>query len=112
HLPSFPTRRSSDLATIFAPDKPEAMPMFGEKAIVIKLNNTVWQNVWNASGGTTYTLSAFFRRHWNVKPGGKPAFSVFKLNNLGERVERLARKEFPAVKDDYSISRYSLTFTT
>src|SRR5699024_626592 len=100
------------VATIFAPDKPEAMPMFGEKAIVIKLNNTVWQNVWNASGGTTYTLSAFFRRHWNVKPGGKPAFSVVKLNNLGERVERLARKEFPAVKDDYSISWYSLTFTT
>src|SRR5699024_10471618 len=60
---------------------------------------------------TTYTFSVFFRRHYNVKPGGRPALSVFAIDSHGER-NRLIAKNFSPVPDDYSVVRHSVTFTT
>ncbi|MFP3360588.1 hypothetical protein R0K17_25060, partial [Planococcus sp. SIMBA_143] len=63
------------------------------------------------AGGMTFTASGSFKRQHNVVAGGKPRFEIDHLDAAGGFKARLTNTIFPAVPDDYTEVRHSLTFT-
>ncbi|WP_202395595.1 siphovirus ReqiPepy6 Gp37-like family protein [Virgibacillus halodenitrificans] len=102
---------SPKVATVFGPDSRSALPIFGEKAIVVRDANFISQDLYDGiAGGMTLTASGFFKRQHNVVGGGTPRFEIDHIDPAGGFLKRLTNTVFPAVPDDYSIVRHSLTF--
>lgn len=89
-----------------------AHPIFGDKHVAVVNKDYVWQTVRGIRPSESYTLSAFFKRHYNVVTGGKPRFEVYAVDAAGNRGKLIASKTFPAVSSNYKVSRQSLTFKT
>lgn len=105
-------RGSPKVAIQFAPDSKEALAMFGEKAIIVRNANYVRQYVYDGVGaGSIYTVSAFFKRQWQVVGGGIPRIEIWHVNAAGNRVSTIVNSTFDPVSNDYSVSRHSTTFT-
>lgn len=100
------------VAIQFAPDMPQALPMFGRQAIVLLNAQYVSQYVSEGIGaGGIYTLSAYFKRQWKCTSGGTPYLEVWHVNGYGVRISRIAKQIFDPVPSDYSIVRRAVTFT-
>ncbi|WP_121605386.1 phage tail spike protein [Virgibacillus sp. Bac332] len=105
-------RGSPKVAIQFAPDSKEALAMFGEKAIIVRNANYVRQYVYEGVGaGSIYTVSAFFKRQWQVVGGGIPRIEIWHVNAAGNRVSKIVNSTFDSVNNDYSISRHATTFS-
>ncbi|MEK5107028.1 siphovirus ReqiPepy6 Gp37-like family protein [Cytobacillus sp. FSL K6-0129] len=103
---------SPKVAIQFAPDSKKALAMFGEKAIIVRNANYVRQYVYDGVGaGSIYTVSAFFKRQWQVVGGGIPRIEIWHVNAAGNRVSTIVNSTFDPVSNDYSVSRHSTTFT-
>lgn len=91
-----------------------ARPIFGDKAIIVNSANYVYQNLWNTAGNTTYTLSAFAKRAYNLAQGAL-RIEVYRVSTdiYGNTTETLLKAQnFSTVASDYKAARYSMTFTT
>lgn len=85
-------------------------PIFRKKAIVVTNSNYVYQIL--SSGfvaNTTYTISAYFKRQWN-KDAGIPRIQVSHYR-ADTALSNIANQTFAIVPSDYTVVRYSLTFT-
>lgn len=103
---------SPKVAVQFAPASVNALPIYGDKAIVVRNSNYVRQYIHEGVGaGSVYTVSGFFKRQWNAATGGIPLIQIWHVNALGNRVSRIVNSTFPAVKSDYSVERHATTFT-
>src|SRR5699024_3215323 len=81
------------------PDDRNSLPVFGDKSIIVRNANYVSQIVNEGiSGNSTYTISAHFKRQWNVPTGGTPRFEVDLFDgHMGVRKARLINEIFPEV---------------
>src|SRR5690606_39147865 len=102
---------SPKVAVQFTPDHRNALPIFGERAIVVRNAHYVRQYVYEGIGANSqYTVSAHFKRQWNASPG-IPRIEIWHVNALGNRVSRIVNSTFTRVKNDYSVQLNSVTFT-
>ncbi|MGX9931947.1 phage tail spike protein [Virgibacillus salarius] len=100
------------VATVFGPDNRSALPIFGEKAIVVRDAHFVRQDIGDGvAAGMTFTATGFFKRQHNVVPGGRPRFEIDHMFASGDRGPRLLNIVFPPVPDNYEFVRNSVTFT-
>ncbi|MDQ0158800.1 phage tail spike protein [Alkalibacillus salilacus] len=99
------------VAVQLGPDPQEALPIFGEKALVVNYGR-FFNQVVGAAPNTQYTISAFCKKQWNVSGEGALRLEVWHMDAVGERIERLVSKVFPTVPSDYSVQRHAHTFST
>ncbi|MYL56207.1 hypothetical protein GLW20_01650 [Virgibacillus halodenitrificans] len=100
------------VAVVFAPDNRSVMPIWGDRAIIVKDANFVRQDIWDGiAAGVTYTVSAYFKRQHNVAPGGQPRFEIDHRGPTGNLKARLINHIFPSVPSDYSQVRRAVSFT-
>ncbi|GGB56893.1 hypothetical protein GCM10011409_38080 [Lentibacillus populi] len=97
------------------PADKNALAIYGEQAVCVRNSHFVRQHIYEGVGGNeTYTLSGFFKRQWNVNPGGTPRFEVDHISwdDQGNSTRnRLLNEVFAPVPNDYSVVRHSVTFT-
>jgi len=87
----------------------DALPIHGDKAVLVKDANFIRQAVDDGIGGNQeYTLSAFFKQQWNLE-GGIPRFEVDHMSKTGERKKRLFNKTFDRVTG-YTARRLAYSF--
>lgn len=102
------------LSGLHGPAPINARPVFGDRAIIVNASNYVFQTLWNTSGNTTYTLSAFAKRAYNLAQGAL-RMEVYRVTTdiYGNTTETLLKAQnFSTVAGDYKAARYSMTFTT
>jgi phage minor structural protein len=86
--------------------------IFGQKSMVVNSSNYVYQGMLGLSPSTTYTVSAFFKRHGSGGiAGGSPSIWVKQRDEFSGNVMWSSYKNFSAVPSNYSTVRYSHTFT-
>src|SRR5690606_37316986 len=101
------------IAIEYQPHNFRALPIFGKKAMVVRDAHFCRQQLWEGvAAEQTYTISAFFKRQWNV-PGGRPRFEVDYMKHRDGNItrHRLINQIFDPVPSDYSVVRHSATFT-
>ncbi|GGJ62082.1 Gp37-like protein [Virgibacillus salexigens] len=103
---------SPKVAVVFGPNDRSALPIFGEQAIVVRDGDFVRQTIADGiAAGMTFAVTGHFKRQHNVVGGGTPRFEIDHQGASGDFKARLTNTIFPAVNDDYSISRHSLIIT-
>lgn len=104
--------RDPKVTVQFAPASADALAIFGNRAAVVRNANYVRQYVYEGVGaGSVYTLSAHFKRQWNVRTGGIPLFQVWHIDEGGRRKAEIFTESFTPVRSDYKYERHASTFT-
>ncbi|MBU5342275.1 phage tail spike protein [Caldifermentibacillus hisashii] len=100
--------------SIAGPGPSDAMPIFGNRALLVNSTNYIEQPVWDISSNTQYTFSVHAKRPYNNTPGAvRLEVYYYKLNIDGTSTRQLvAAQSFDTVASDYSVSRHALTFTS
>lgn len=94
------------------PSKATEQPIFGDQAAVVKIANYYRQYIGGTLGaGTTYTLSAHFKRQ-KGQASGSPSLQIWHVDEGTNRKSMLLNINFPAVPSNYDVVRHSATFTT
>lgn len=104
---------SPKLALEWNPMNYRALPTFGKKALVVRDADFCRQQLWEGiAAEQTYTISAHFKRQWNLA-AGMPRFEVDYVGMAGGTPARtrLINKIFDTIPSDYSIVRLAATFT-
>lgn len=97
----------------FAPSDAASIAIFGKQALVVRNAHYMRQYVYEGvTASNVYTVSGHFKRQWRIKAGGTPVIQVWHCDMAGNRKSQIASEIFPAVRSDYSVERYSLTFET
>lgn len=100
--------------SIAGPGPADAMPIFGNRALLVNSTNYIEQPVWDVTANTQYTFSVHAKRPYNNTPGAvRLEVYYYKLNTDGTSSRTLvAAQSFDTVASDYSVSRHALTFTS
>ena len=100
--------------SIAGPGPADAMPIFGNRAILVNSTNYIEQPVWDVTANTQYTFSVHAKRPYNNTPGAvRLEVHYKKYNTDGTSTRQLvAAQSFDTVASDYSVSRHALTFTS
>ena len=94
----------------FAPDNINAIAMLGKQSAVVKSANYYRQYVSEGiAAGVTLTVSAYFRRQWNLPPGS-PRLEIWHTYADGTRIKKLTNAVFSPPPMDYTIIRHGETF--
>lgn len=91
-----------------------AIPIFGNRAILVNSTNYVEQAVWDIAPDTKYTFSVFAKRAYNSTVGAVQLEVHYIKTNVDGTISRatLAAQSFGNVNANYAPSRHSVTFTT
>ncbi|MDY0396764.1 hypothetical protein RWE15_23810 [Virgibacillus halophilus] len=101
---------SPKVAVQFGPASKDGLPIFGDKAIVVRNAHYVRQYVFDGVGaGSKYTVSAHFKRQWKLD-GGIPRIEIWHINAAGTRQSKIVNSTFDRVRDDYAFERHATTF--
>lgn len=100
--------------SISGPGPADAMPIFGNFAVMVNSTNYVEQPIWDITSNTQYTFSVHAKRPYNNTPGAvRLEVHYKKYNTDGTSTRQLvAAQSFDTVASDYSVSRHALTFTS
>jgi phage minor structural protein len=86
--------------------------IFGQKSMVVNSTNYVYQGLVGLSASTTYTVSAFFKRHGSGGlSGGTPKMRIVQIQEFDGSTMWSSEKTFSAVPSDYRVVRNAHTFT-
>lgn len=91
-----------------------AIPIFGNRAILVNSTNYVEQEVWDIAPNTKYTFSVFAKRAYSSTAGAVRLEVHYIKTNVDGTTSRatLAAQSFGNVNANYEPSRHSVTFTT
>lgn len=81
---------------------------FGDKSMLVNLQNFIVQSIRGLRASQTYTISAFFRKHPNLA-AGIPRMYVRQYEDATPKVLWSTSKDFATVTDE--LVRYAITFT-